>query len=163
MATTQPPLDPRKYPYHRGDVVTSGFKKNGFVLDFTPAYLEVMWMGTHDVERVPTENIDDLLRVSHAHWTMEGATRTNLQTLESVLALSHISNGIKARMATIKSDAEKAELDSLVKRAFNQEGCAWDRAHMTQLLQMVVEPSVVGMGFRLRERAHRLFCAHHKS
>lgn len=51
MATPQPPPDPRKYPYHRGDVVTSGFKKNGFGLDFTPAYLEVMWMSTYDVER----------------------------------------------------------------------------------------------------------------
>jgi len=51
MATPQPPPDPRKYLYHRGDVVTSGFKKNGFGLDFTPAYLEVMWMSTYDVER----------------------------------------------------------------------------------------------------------------
>jgi len=50
MANPQPPLDPRKYPYHSGDVVTLSFKKNGFVLDFSPAYFEVMWMRTHDVE-----------------------------------------------------------------------------------------------------------------
>jgi hypothetical protein len=77
MANPQPPLEPRKYPYHRGDVDTSGFKKNGFVLDFSPAYI-----GTHDVERVPAKDIDDPLRVSHAQSTTEGASRTNLQTLE---------------------------------------------------------------------------------
>ena len=82
MANPQPPLDPRKYPYHSGDVVTLSSKKNGFVLDFSPAYLEVMWMGTHDVERVPAKDIDDPLRISHAHSTTEGASRTNLQTLE---------------------------------------------------------------------------------
>jgi hypothetical protein len=62
------PLDPRKTPYTRGDFVTRGFKKAGLVTAHTPTYLEVRWNeagneGNDKIERVPTADIDTLVRV----------------------------------------------------------------------------------------------------
>src|ERR1700735_1687690 len=102
------PLDPRKIPYTRGDVVTRGFKQVGLVTEFTASYLEVRWNkeGNEDnakIERVRTAEIDDLLRVAHADSISPGGDKTNLQALEAMEALERLNRGMRNRMATIKS------------------------------------------------------------
>jgi hypothetical protein len=110
-ASRQPSLDPRKNPWKRGDLCTRGFKNNGFVLNYTPEYLEVRWMGDEGVERIPAENIDDLLRVAHADSLAPGG-RTYRETLESCCeGLRFISEGIRERMKTVKTKAEEEGLN----------------------------------------------------
>ena len=160
------PLDPRKTPYTRGDVVTRGFKQVGMVTDYTPAYLEVRWNdegneGNDKIERVPMERVDDLLRVAHADTLFSTDGQTNLQTLNGIEALERIQVGIRNRIKTIRSPAEQAEVDGLVKRAFASDGCAWDKKNQGQLMHLIVEPQSVGAFFKIRERVHRMFCRHH--
>jgi hypothetical protein len=161
------PLDPRKTPYTRGDVVTRGFKQAGLVTECTASYLEVRWNkegneGHDKIERVPTAEIDDLVRVSHADSISPGGDKTNLQALEAMEALERISLGLRNRMATIKSPAEQAEVDNLVKRAFANR-CPWDIKNQARLLQLVMDPNSVGMLFKIQERIHRAFCKYEKT
>src|SRR5208337_2548202 len=101
---TQRPLDPRKSPWHRGDVVTLGFKKNGFVLSHTPEYLEVRWM-SHDgvdavdaiVEKIPTEDVDSVLRVMHADSIAPDGDKTCLESLEAIEALERVQLAVANR------------------------------------------------------------------
>lgn len=116
-----PSLDPRKTPYRRGDVVTLGFKKVGLVREFTPAYLEVRWNdagneGNDKIERIPTEDIDNLVRVSHADALSPGGNRTNLQALEAIESLEHVRALAAERTKTIKSPSEQAHVNSLIAR-----------------------------------------------
>jgi hypothetical protein len=161
------PLDPRKTPYTRGDVVTRGIKLAGLVTEFTPTYLEVRWSkegneGNDQTERVPTDEIDNLLRVAHAdaHFSAEG--QTNLQTLNSLEGLDRIEVDLRNRQATIKSPAEQAEVDNLVKRAWGDK-CAWDTKNQANLLLLIIDPDNVGMLFKVRERIHRAFCKYGKT
>jgi hypothetical protein len=156
---TQPPLDPRKSPWKRGDVCTSGFKKNGFVLNYTPEYLEVRWMSPNEgVERIPAEDIDNLLRVMHADSLSAGGKMTNLEALMTIEALSHVEDAIRERMKRVKNEAEKKELDVLIKRSFNPE-CAFDRKYSKELVTLAIAPREVSWSWKLRERIHRV--VHH--
>jgi hypothetical protein len=161
------PLDPRKTPYTRGDVVTRGFKQFGMVREYTPAYLEVRWNkegneGNAKIERVPTERIDDLLRVAQADAFFSADGQTNLQTLNGIEALERIQEGLRNRMKSITSPAEQAEVDGLVKRAWGDK-CAWDRKNQANLLLLIIDPDNVGMLFKVRERIHRAFCKYGKT
>ena len=75
--------------------MTLGFKKVGLVREFTPAYLEVRWNdagneGSDKIERIPTADIDNLVRVAHADALSPGGSRTNLQTLEDIESLERV-------------------------------------------------------------------------
>ena len=155
-------LDPRKSPWKRGDVCTSGFKKSGFVLNHTAEYLEVRWMPDGGIERIPTEDADDLLRVAHADSLSPGGQRTNLENLESIEALSRIEDGIRERMKTVKNESEKKELDRLTRRIFASDKCEWDTKHQGKFFQLIVEPQNVGPIFKLRDRIHQSFCKRHE-
>jgi hypothetical protein len=158
MTESRPSLDPRKNPWKRGDVCTLGFKKNGFVLDHTPEYLEVRWMSGEGIERIPTEDIDNLLRVMHADSVSPGGNRTNLESLEAIETLARIQDRITERMRTIKSDKERAELDRLTRRIFADGKCRWDAKHSVELMLLLTEPGNVGYLFKLRNRFHLVFC-----
>ncbi|MGO9589845.1 MAG: hypothetical protein ACLP3K_07345 [Candidatus Acidiferrales bacterium] len=165
MATSRPPLDPRKFPWHRGDVVTRGFEKNGFVLDATPEYLEVMWQGPgHNTERLTLLEADNLVRVGHASSLSAGdEAKTNLEVLETLLALDRMKEAMQRRMSTIKTKEEETTVNSLIQRSFDKEGCAWDLAHRAQLFRLAVEPSNVGWMFKIQERLHRRSCKRHQA
>jgi hypothetical protein len=150
------PLDPRKSPWKRGDVCTLDFKKNGFVVDCTPQYLEVRWMSGSGIERIPAEDIDQLLRVAHADSLGPDGDRTNLQFLEAVESLSHVQDLLAERIRTVKDESEEEELNRLTRRIF--AGCEWDKKHAAELLALLLEQDV-GVVFRLRERLHRIFCS----
>jgi hypothetical protein len=158
MTTSHPSLDPRKTPWTRGDVCTIGFKKNGFVLNYTSEYLEVRWMPRGGVERIPAEDIDNLLRVAHASSPTADGKNTNLETLEVIESLSRVEAAITERMKTVKNENEKKEFDSLIKRSFDPQ-CAFDRKHTGLLFDLAIAPQTVSWYGKLRERFHRL--VHH--
>jgi hypothetical protein len=159
MTTTQPPLDPRKSPWKRGDVCTLGFKKNGFVLSHTPEYLEVRWMSPHEgIERIPAEDIDDLLRVMHADGPSPSGKGTNLESLEASESLRRIKDAVTERMKLVTDPTEKRELDALIARSFSPK-CAFDRKHGHILFDLAIDPQRVSLYWKLRERLHRL--VHH--
>ena len=161
MATSQPPLDPRKYPWHCGDVVTSGFKKSGFVLESTPDYLEVMWMPGSITERVGAAEADDLVRVAHAASLAATGDKTNAEVLRDILALHRIETALRDRIASCKTEAEKESVNLLITRSFAKDGCKWDRAHSMELFTLAVKPSDAGLLFKIQERIHRLSCKRH--
>ena len=163
---TTPSLDPRKTPYKRGDVVTLGFKKVGLVREFTPAYLEVRWNdedneGNDKIERIPTAEIDNLVRVAHADALSPGGSRTNLQALEAIESLERVRALAAERTKTIKSPREQAHVNSLVTRAHATDGCEWDKQHYVLLMKLALEPWNVGLIPKLQERLHRAFCKRH--
>lgn len=151
-----PPLDPRKSPWKRGDVCTRDFTKVGFVLSYTPDYLEIRWSGGV-IERVPAHEIDNILRTAHANSTSPGGHQTNLETLAVIERLERIKTLLATRV--FKNDREKREADNLVRRSFATDGCDWDKRHSNQLLDLLLQPETVGAFFKLRERLHRLFCS----
>jgi hypothetical protein len=161
MQEVQPPLDPRKYPWHRGDVITNNFTKKGFVLGSTPEYLEVLWMTEHSTQRLTPREADDLLRVAHGSSLSATGDKTNLEALEAILALNRIKATMQRRMTTIKTKQEEESVNLLIARSFDKSGCGWDIAHREQLFRLAVEPSSVGMIFKAQERLHRLFCRRH--
>jgi hypothetical protein len=161
MATSPPPLDPQKYPWNRGDVVTSGFKKSGFVLDSTADYLEVMWMPGSTTERIAKADADNLLRVAHAGSLAPKSDKTNLELLMDLLALDRIKVAVRDRIASLKTEAEKKSVDLLINRSLANDGCDWDKAHHAKLFDLAIKPSSVGTLFKLQERIHRLFCKRH--
>jgi hypothetical protein len=153
------PLDPRKSPWKRGDVVTLGFEKNGFVLNHTPEYLEVLWMGPDDtVERVPTEQVENLLRVAHADSLSPDGSKTNLEKLKARQALQQIRDLAEQREKSFKNERERRQADAFVRRSFATGGCAWDKTNSAELLRLALEPDNVGVIFKLRERLHRMIC-----
>ena len=160
-ATSHPPLDSRKYPWHRGDVVTLGFKKSGFVLDSTPEYLEILWMPETQVERLGPAQADDLLRIMHGASMSPGGSKTNAEVLDVVLALDSVGTALEDRMRTVRTEPERELIDSLISRVFATEGCDWDRAHQGKLWALAVKPSEVGLLFKIEERIHRMFCKKH--
>jgi hypothetical protein len=155
---TSPSLDPRKSPWKRGDVCTRGFEKPGFVLNHTSEYLEVRW-SDDSIERIPTNEIDCLLRVGHADSLGPDGRRTNLEYLQSLEALDFLQHGMTERVKTLRSDKEKKELDRLVRRIFSDGQCKWDAGHAAQLTMLLTAPQNVGIAFRIREGIHRLFCS----
>lgn len=159
MTISQPPLDPRKHPWKRGDVCTLGFKKNGFVLNHTREHLEVRWMPNEGIERIPAEDIDNVLRIMHADSLSPDGKRTNLESLEAIESLSRIKDAVTERMKTVKNDNEKKELDALIKRSFGPE-CTFDRKHANLLFELAIDPQRVSWYWKLRERWHR-FVHHH--
>ena len=152
-----PSLDPRKTPWKRGDVCTLGFDKNCFVLNHTPEYLEVRWMSDGSTEKIPTEAVDNLLRVAHADSLGPDGSRTNLEYLQVSETLGLLKHKLAERMKAIKSEKEKQELDRLTRRIFGEE-CKWDTRHAGELTSLLVAPETVGSGFKIREWVHRLFC-----
>jgi hypothetical protein len=156
---TPQPLDPRKSPWKRGDVCTLGFEKNGFVVDCTSQHLEVRWMPGAVVERIPAEDIDNLLRVAHADSLGPDGHRTNFQFLEAIESLSRREEAVAERIKTVKNENEKEELDRLTRRLFAEDGCEWDKKHAAELWALLLEPNDVGVVFKFRERLHRLFCS----
>jgi hypothetical protein len=154
------PLDPRKSLWKRGDVCTRGFETVGFVLSYTPEYLEVRWHGrdgNDTIEKVAACEVDDILRVAHADQISPPGDRTNLENLEVIEALESV--GSAAANRTFKNDRERIEADNLVRRSFATDGCGWDKKHANQLLALALKPETVGIIFKLRERLHRLFCS----
>lgn len=160
MATSQPPLDPRKYPWHRGNVFTSDFKKGGFVLDSTPDYLEVMWMPGSIIEKVEAGEADNLVRVAHASSLDAKGEKTNLELLNDLLALHRIKVATENRINSLKTEAEKKSVDSLIERSFAGR-FEWDKKHKQKLISLAINPSGVGPVFKVQERIHRLFCNKH--
>jgi hypothetical protein len=158
MSTSQPPLDPRKYPWRRGDVCSLGGSKSGFVLAYTSEYLEVRWMPGGVVERLTDGDAESAIRYAHANSISAGGKGTNLEALEAIEALTRIEDAIRERMKTVKNETEKKELDALIKRSFNPE-CAFDRKYSNQLAALAIAPHEVGWFWKLRERIHRV--VHH--
>jgi hypothetical protein len=156
---TSSSLDPRKSPWKRGDVCTSGSKKTCFVLDHTPEYLEVRWMGDGGVERISTDDIDRLFRVAHADSLGPDGSRTNLEYLQAFETLDFMGHGIAERTKAIKSEKERQELDRLARRIFSQGKCRWDAQYKEKLMMLIAAPGSVGIAFKIRERIHRIFCA----
>lgn len=152
-------LDPSKNPWKRGDVCTLSFEKNGFVLDQTPEYLEVQWISDGSIEKIPTEAIDNLLRVAHADSLGPDGRRTNLEYLQARESLDFLEHGIAKRTKSIKSEKEKQELDRLVRRIFAEGNCKWDTRHANELMTLLAAPESVGIAFKIRKRIHRIFCS----
>lgn len=160
----QPPrsLDPRRYPWKRGDICTRGFEKNGFVLSHTAEYLEIRWMGKDEgIERVPTEDVDSILRVALAD-SLGPSGIPNTEACEAIEALSRIEDGIKERMKRVKNENEREELDALTRRVFATNKCAWDEKHSAELFLLLLEPKKVGVAFRIRDKIHRASCKQHE-
>lgn len=157
--TTSASLDPHKNPWKRGDVCTLGSEKNCFVLSHTPDYLEVRWLNDGAVERIPTDAIDDLLRVARADSIGPDGRRTNLEYLQDQEALELLGHGLAERAKAAKRDKEKQELDRLVRRIFCEGKCEWDTRHRGELTTLIAAPGNVGIAFKIRERFHRIFCA----
>lgn len=80
---TPQPLDPRKSPWKRGDVCTLGFEKVGFVLSYTPEYLEIRWEGGIIEKRLAPE-IEDILTKSGARGQLRSrrSPQDKFRTLE---------------------------------------------------------------------------------
>jgi hypothetical protein len=157
---TPQPLDPRKSPWKRGDLCTRGFKTAGFVLSYTPEYLEIRWSGNDGIEKVPTHEIDDIVRVAHADdISPAGDNKTNLETLQALEALEHVRDAIAARMANINSEKERQEANALAERSFNPR-CNFDRKHTKLLFDLAIVPDRISLYWKLRERLHR-FIHHH--
>jgi len=131
------------------------------VIDSTPTYLEVAWMPGCVTERVPIGEVDNLLRVAHAESLSATGDKTNVEVLKTLLALHRIQASIAARIANCNTDAEKESTNRLIQRSFDKEGCDWDKAHKDKLFQLAIEPSTVGLLFKLQERIHRLSCNRH--
>jgi hypothetical protein len=141
--------------------VTNGFKKYGFVTSVTQDFVEVMWRG-EPIERFPASDADSLVRVGHAESVSPGdAAKTNLEILEALLALDRIKELTEKRMSTVRTTKEKEDLNLLIKRSLDTEGCPWDIAHRNELLRLALEPSTAGLVFKLQERLHRAFCKRH--
>jgi hypothetical protein len=154
---TPQPLDPRKSPWKRGDVCTRGSETAGFVLSYTSEYLEVRWNGHDGIEKVPTHEIDDILRVAYADGVSPSGHGTNLESLEAIEALERIRNAATNR--TFKTDRERSAADDLVRRSSATDGCAWDKKNSNRLLTLALHPETVGVIFKLHERLHRLLCS----
>jgi|ERR1700722_3751650 len=161
MTAEQPSLDPQKYPWHRGDVVTFRFEKYGFVLDFTLEYLEVIWLQTSSIERVATEDVDRLLRVGHGASVSHDGSKTNLQLTETALSLHKLKKAAEERIASCKTEAERKSANQFISRAFASDGCEWDKVHHAQLMNLALQPWNVGVLFKMKERIHRLSCKKH--
>jgi hypothetical protein len=161
VTISQPPLDPRKYPWHRGDVVTLDFKKSGFVLGSAPNYLEVMWMPSSVTEKVEASETGNLVRVAHAASLAAKGDKTNLEVLEDMLALHRVEAAIRDRIASCKTEADKESVNRLIARSFATDGCKWDKEHKGKLFELAITPSSVGALFKLQERIHRLSCKNH--
>jgi hypothetical protein len=159
MTISQPPLDPRKTPWKRGDVCALGFEKMGWVLNNTPEYLEVRWTGDDGVERIPAETIDDVHRVAHADSLTPDGTQSNLETLEALESISRLKNAVANRLRAVKNETEKRELDALIKRFISPQ-CPFDREHTKLLFDLAIDPQRVSWYWKLRERWHR-FVHHH--
>jgi hypothetical protein len=124
-----------------GDVCTRHFERVGFVVNYTGKYLEVRWTEGGGVEKIPADQIDDVLRVAHADSLSPSGTRTNLEALESFEALDTIQSALANK--TFKSDREKRGADNLIRRAFASDGCDWDKKNASLLLTSVVKPEQV--------------------
>jgi len=148
------PLDPRKSPWKRGDLCTRGFQIAGFVVSSTPEFLEVRWKDC--VERIPADQIDSVIRLAHADGPSPSGEKTNLETLLALEALEHI--GALARNRNYKNAREKTESDNFIRRAYATNGCHWDKKNSTNLARLALEPENVGLGFKIQERLHKLFC-----
>ncbi len=158
--TTQPPLDPRKYPWHRGDIFTANFQKSGFVINSEPDYLEVMWMPGSTRERLDAVQADKLLRIAHAESVSADRVKTNAEVTEAILTLDSIQNRIEKRNIECKTERERKRLDDLVVRWLNaagKHGCDWDIKHAAELYALAVVPQSTGlvsrMGFLFRAAA----------
>jgi hypothetical protein len=85
MPTSQPPFDPRKTPWKRGDICTKDLKeKTGFVLNHTPEYLEVRWGQEGIVERLTGADAECVFRLAHADSPTADGTMTNLEALKEL-------------------------------------------------------------------------------
>ena len=107
-------LDPHENPWMRGDVCTKGFEKVGFVVSYTSGYLEILW--PNGIERVPSDEVDDIRRMAHWDSVPPGGQKTNLETLESLEALEILSNALSNALTdrAFKNEHEKAEVDNLM-------------------------------------------------
>ena len=111
------------------------------------------------VETIPAEDFDDVLRVVHANSITADGKSTNLETLRDIEALHHVRDAITERMKGAKSDADRKEVDALIKRFLGPD-CAFDRQHADLLFQIAIVPQSVGWYWKLRERLHRFIHPH---
>lgn len=162
MEATRPSLDPRKTPWKRGDVCTLGFEKHCFVLNHTSAHLEVRWMDGGGVERLTGIDIENLLRVRHADDPDPTGEKTNLQALEVYESLCRVGEAVQNRIENIKDESEREELDRLTRRLFAVDKCTWDKKHQGEIYLLIVNPTKVGLFFRVCDRVHRTICKHHE-
>jgi hypothetical protein len=148
------PLDPRKSPWKRGDLCTRRFQIAGFVVSSTPEFLEVRWKDC--VERIPADEIDSVIRLGHADGPSPSGEKTNLETLLALETLEHI--GMLTRNRKFKNAREKTEAENFIRRAYAPDACYWDKKNAINLTRLALEPEKVGLGFKIRERLHKVFC-----
>ena len=110
------------------------------------------------IERIPAEDVDNLLRVAHADSLGPDGQSTNLEYLQAFETLDFLEHGVKDRMKVLKSDKEKRVFDRLARRVFAERKCNWDTRHASELLTLLAAPQNVGFVFRIREGIHRIFC-----
>jgi hypothetical protein len=116
-------------------------------------------MNDGGVERIPTDAIDNLLRVAHADSLGPDGHRTNLEYLQVFEGLDFLGHGLAERAKATESEEERQELDHLVRRIFSEGKCKWDALHRNELTILLAAPGSVGIAFKIRERIHRIFCA----
>lgn len=76
------------------------------------------------------------------------------ELMEKIDAFKNIQEAVNERIAAIKTPEEEREVNSLIKRAFNDE-CAFDKKHKIKLIALAIFPHEVSWKFKLRERVHR--------
>ena len=81
------------------------------------------------------------------------------EKFQKVLALEDLQDKIALRMNSFKSEEEKQQVNSLIRRAFSGE-CEFDRRHKADLITLAIAPHEVSWQFKLRERLHR-YIHHH--
>jgi len=126
----------------------------GLVASYTPEHLEVRWKDC--VERIPADEIDSVIRLAHADGPSANGEQTNLETLLALEALEHIGTLTKNRK--FKNAREKSEADNFIRRAYATSSCYWDKKNSTNLARLALEPEKVGLGFKIQERLHKVFC-----
>jgi hypothetical protein len=135
-----------------------GSSKIGFVLNHTPEYLEIRWGPDGPVERLTGGEAEGVIRFAHADSASPDGKTTNLETLKTIEALDAVEKAARERSKSIRSDAERAEVNMLIDRSF-QPKCEFDRKHSTLLATLAIKPDEVSWYWKLRERIHRI--VHH--
>jgi len=111
------------------------------------------------VERLTGGDMESVIRHMHADSISPSGKRTNLEALEAIEALTLVEEAAQERSESIKSEAEKQEVDMLIRRSFNPE-CEFDRKYSAIIAALALKPDEVSWYWKLRERIHR-FVHHH--
>ena len=81
------------------------------------------------------------------------------ELIQEQRSLIRVRNAIAQRIANVRSEEEKREINALMKRSISPQ-CSFDRKHTKLLLDLAIDPPRVNLYWKLRERWHR-FIHHH--